>query len=81
MLELATEEFGDRVEIDTVCMDGYIDSTTISQAKYLRREYGYDIPQVFGADVAPHMATWDTSGFVAHKLPKIFLTRPGYEIS
>jgi nicotinic acid mononucleotide adenylyltransferase len=53
----------------------------MAQVKYLRRDYGYDVPQVFGADVAPHMASWDTTGFVAHVLPKIFLARPGYEIS
>lgn len=81
MLELATQEFGNLVEIDSACMDGYIDSTTMAQVKYLRREYGYDVPQVFGADVAPHMANWDKTGFVAHELPKIFLARPGYKIS
>ncbi|GAB0174472.1 MAG: nicotinate (nicotinamide) nucleotide adenylyltransferase [Candidatus Altimarinota bacterium] len=81
MLRLATEDFRGRVEVDTVCMDGYIDSTTLAQARYLRREYGYDVPQVFGADVAVHMREWDRTGFVAEKLPKIFVTRPGFEIT
>lgn len=80
MLTLATEEFGDRVEIDTACMDGYVDSTTISQAQYLRRVYGYDVPQVFGADVASHMIDWDSTGYVANELPKVFVSRPGYDI-
>lgn len=81
MLRLASEGFWDRVEIDTACMDGRVDSTTLAQAEYLRSKYGYDVPQVFGADVAPRMHEWDPSGLVARKLPKIFVTRPGYEIT
>ncbi len=80
MLHIARADFWEKVEIDTVCMDGYIDSSTIAQAKYLRREYGYDIPQVFGADIAPHMRSWDPSGYIARDLPKIFLSRPGFPL-
>lgn len=80
LLELATEDFGDRIEIDPILLSGQIDSTTLAQARYLREKYGYDIPQVFGSDVAPNMKKWDQSGYVARALPKIFLIRPGFPL-
>ena len=80
LLELATEDFGDRVEIDPILLSGQIDSTTLAQARYLREKYGYDIPQVFGSDVASNMKKWDPSGHIARDLPKIFLSRPGFPL-
>ena len=80
LLEIATEDFGDRVEIDPILLSGQIDSTTLAQARYLREKYGYDIPQVFGSDVAPNMKKWDPSGYIARDLPKIFLSRPGFPL-
>ncbi len=66
--------------IDPVLLEDRIPSTTLAQAEYLRACYDREIPQVFGADVAPHMLSWDPSGYVAHALPKIFLSRPGYAL-
>jgi len=38
------------------------------------------VAQVFGSDVAPRMLDWDPTGYVAYKLPKVFVARPGHEI-
>ncbi len=80
MIRLATEDFGNRVIIDTKFLYGDMPTTTRNQAFYLREKYGKEIPQVFGSDVAPRMAWWDSTGYVAHILPKVFIARPGYPI-
>lgn len=66
--------------IDPVLLEDRIPSTTLAQAEYLRARYDREIPQVFGADTAPNMLSWDPSGYIAHALPKIFLSRPGYAL-
>ena len=55
MIRLATEEFGNRVVIDTTFLYGNMPTTTLNQAKYLENRYNKEIPQVFGSDVAPKM--------------------------
>ena len=80
MLRLATQEYGERVEIDNILLDGRIESTTLAQAGYLRGKFWYDVAQVFGSDVAPRMLEWDPTGYVAYELPKVFVARPGHEI-
>lgn len=59
MLRLATEDYGEQILIDDILIRGEIPSTTLAQAEYLKRKYKYDVAQVFGADVAPHMMKWD----------------------
>lgn len=81
MLRRATEEYGDRVEIDSILLEWRIESTTRAQADYLREKFWYDVAQVFGSDVAPRMLEWDPTGYVAYDLPKVFVTRPWYEIT
>lgn len=80
MIRLATEEFGNRVVIDTTFLYGNMPTTTLNQAKYLENRYNKEIPQVFGSDVAPKMRWWDETGYVANQLPKVFIARPGYVI-
>lgn len=80
MLRLAIEEYGDRVEIDSVLIEWRVESTTRAQAGYLREKFWYDVAQVFGSDVAPRMFDWDPTGYVAYELPKVFVTRPWHEI-
>jgi len=80
MLRLATEEYRDRVEIDTHFLKTNTPTTTRRQAQYLFTKYKKEIPQVFGSDVAPHMRSWEPDGYVSHVLPKIFFLRPGYPI-
>ncbi len=80
MIRLATEEFGNRVVIDTTFLYGNMPTTTLNQAKYLENRYNKEIPQVFGSDVAPKMRWWDETGYVANQLPKVFIARPGYAI-
>lgn len=57
-----------------------METTTLAQAKYLRKKYNKDIPQVFGSDVASKMQVWDPTGYVPYQLPKIFVRRSGFEI-
>lgn len=80
MIRLATEDFGDRVIIDTTFLYGDILTTSLNQAQYLQDKYRKEIPHVFGSDVAPQMMSWDPTGYVAHELPKVFISRPGYPI-
>ncbi len=80
MLRLATEDFGDAVEIDTEFLYGSGETTTRIQADYLRRKYGRDIPQVFGSDTVRDMFEWDPTGYVARELPKVFVSRSGYPL-
>lgn len=47
MLELAIEEYKDRVMIDPILLEDRISSTTLAQAEYLRARYDREIPQVF----------------------------------
>lgn len=81
MLRLATEEYGANILIDDILIRGEIPSTTLAQAEYLKKKYGYEVAQVFGADVAPNMIQWDPTWYVAKKLPKIFVSRPWHTLS
>jgi nicotinic acid mononucleotide adenylyltransferase len=80
MIRLATEEFSRQVIVDTTFLYGDILTTTLNQARYLEEKYQKEIPQVFGSDVASRMMNWDITGYVAHKLPKVFISRPWYPI-
>lgn len=66
--------------IDTTFLYGTMPTTTLNQAKHLEEKFGREIPQVFGSDVATRMMGWDPTGYVAHRLPKVFIARPGYAI-
>lgn len=42
---------------------------------YAREKYGDELVHVFGTDVIPAMPLWDSDGYAAKKIQKLFIQR------
>jgi nicotinic acid mononucleotide adenylyltransferase len=79
--------FGECLQEDTpaieLCDDFLLgrvpETTALSIDGFFRERIGHAPVQVFGADVIPHMPSWDPTGRVEREIPKIFVNRAGYE--
>lgn len=73
-----SEEIG-HVELCEDFMLGHIpETTTLGIDAFFREKIGHSPRQVFGTDVIPNMKIWDASGKVEKEIPKIFVTRTGF---
>lgn len=55
------------------------ETTTLGMDAFFQERLGQSPRQVFGMDVIPYMSTWDPSGRVERKIPKIFVSREGFD--
>ena len=80
MLDIFREEVAD----DRVVIDDYFiknwkgEMITRDVDQYARKVYGEDIVHVFGTDTIASMPDWDSEGYAAKKIKKIFIPRQGF---
>lgn len=83
ILRIFADALKDRMAHVELCEDfmlGLIpETTTLGMDEFFRERLGRSPRQVFGMDVIPQMPVWDPSGRVEQEIPKIFVSREGFE--
>ena len=78
-VESIRKEFPNAELCDDFLLGRVPETTALSIDGLFRERFGSSPTQVFGLDTVPNMSSWDPSGRVERELPKVFVTRSGYE--
>lgn len=79
MLSLFLKDIRDaRVTVDDFFVKNWTgEMITRDVDAYAREKYGENIVHIFGTDTIKHMKNWDSDGYAAKKIQKLFFPRPG----